>query len=112
MKENEGPHPTVTSEKQQQLAQTPWKTKDLPDLSDSYRNPQDDVSDIRSKRDLTVLCEVEDAETGAFLRSTYGYIDRSDSAWFGRMPGIRRFALPRASPRIEATVRPRYFAVL
>ncbi|KAF2213378.1 hypothetical protein CERZMDRAFT_17352, partial [Cercospora zeae-maydis SCOH1-5] len=49
--------------------------------------------DIRSKRDLTVLCEVEDAETGAFLRSTYGYIDRSDSAWFGRMPGKRKYDL-------------------
>jgi len=79
-KENEGPHPIVTGEKQQHFAQTPWRKKDLPDLSDGCGNPQDDVSDIRSKRDLTVLCEVEDAETGAFLRSTYGYIDRSDFA--------------------------------
>ncbi|KAK0930914.1 hypothetical protein LTR29_016599 [Friedmanniomyces endolithicus] len=56
-------------------------------------NPQDDVPDIRSERDLTVLCEVEDAATGAFLRSTYDYIDRSDFAWFGRMPGVRKYDL-------------------
>ena len=56
-------------------------------------NPQDDMSDICSKRGLTVLCEVKDAETGAFLRSTYGYIDHSDSAWFGRMPDIRKYDL-------------------
>ncbi|KXS93551.1 hypothetical protein AC578_2252 [Pseudocercospora eumusae] len=54
IKDNNGPHPTIIGEKQQQLA-------------DSGGNPPDEVSDIRSKRDLTVLCEVEDAETGAFL---------------------------------------------
>ncbi|KAM3418987.1 hypothetical protein BST61_g4944 [Cercospora zeina] len=67
----------------------------LNDISDRGENPIVDVSGIRSKRALTVLCEVEDAETGAFLRSTYGYIDRSDSAWFGRMPGKRKSTLKR-----------------
>ena len=44
-----------------------------------------DVSDIRSKRDLT-LCEVEDYETGTFARSTFAYIDEYDAASFGRNP--------------------------
>ncbi|KAK4552394.1 hypothetical protein LTR86_010408 [Recurvomyces mirabilis] len=90
---NEGLHPTVTDAKQQQLAQALWGMKDLPDPSNRDGNLRDDVSDICSKRDLTVLCEVEDAETGAFLRSTYGYIDRSGSAWFGRMPNVRKYDL-------------------
>lgn len=64
---------------------------------------QDDVPNIRSKRDLTVLCEVEDAETGLFLRSTYGYVDRSDSAWFGRMPGVRKYDLTVAD--LERTLK-------
>lgn len=64
----------------------------ITDNSDGGREEaRDDVSDIRSKRDLTVLCEVEDAETGAFLRSTYGYIDGSCSVWFGCMPGVRKY---------------------
>lgn len=98
VKKIEGPHPTVTGkeqqqQQQQQLAQAPWRNQDLPDIPGCGGNAQNDVSDIRSKRDLTVLCEVEDAETGAFLRSTYGYIDRFDSAWFGRMPDVRKYDL-------------------
>lgn len=61
----------------------------MPKVSSSSR----EVADISSKRDLAVLCEVEDAETGAFLRSTYGYIDHSECAWFGRMPGVRKYDL-------------------
>ncbi|KAK1091509.1 hypothetical protein LTR48_006163 [Friedmanniomyces endolithicus] len=93
VKKNEGRHHTFTNEKQQKLAQAPRGMKDLLDLPNGGGDPQDDVSDICSKRDLTVLCEVEDAETGAFLRSTYGYIDRSESAWFGRMPDVRKYDL-------------------
>ena len=82
-----------SKQQQQQLAQTPRKIGDRLHHPDASGTPQDGVPDIHSKRDLTVLCEVEDAETGVFLRSTYGYIDRSDSAWFGRMPGIRKYDL-------------------
>lgn len=44
--------------------------------------------DIRSKRDLTTLSEVENYETGEFIRSTF-----TDIAWFGRAPGIRKYDL-------------------
>ncbi|KAK1037251.1 hypothetical protein LTR74_018824, partial [Friedmanniomyces endolithicus] len=85
-------HVVTSNKKPQQLAHASRRIEGLhrPHGSDS---PQDDVPDIRSERDLTVLCEVEDAATGAFLRSTYGYIDRSDFAWFGRMPGVRKYDL-------------------
>lgn len=53
---------------------------------------EDDVPDIRSKRDLA-LCEIEDSETGTFLRSTFAYVDKHDTAWFGQTPGIRKFDL-------------------
>ncbi|KAF2245113.1 hypothetical protein BU26DRAFT_522230 [Trematosphaeria pertusa] len=48
---------------------------------------------IRSKRDLTALCEVWDSETGAFRRSTFAYLDGHDNAWFGQTPGIRKYDL-------------------
>lgn len=49
--------------------------------------------DIRSKRDLTTLSEVTDYETGKFLRSTFTYVDKKDIAWFGRVPGKRKYDL-------------------
>ncbi|KAF2636332.1 hypothetical protein P280DRAFT_460211 [Massarina eburnea CBS 473.64] len=49
--------------------------------------------DVRSKRDLTTLSEVEDYETGEFIRSTFTYVDEEDVAWFGRAPGIRKYDL-------------------
>jgi len=48
---------------------------------------------IHSKRDLTTLSEITDYETGAFLRSTFVYVDEQDNAWFGRTPGIRKYDL-------------------
>jgi len=48
---------------------------------------------IRTKRDLTNLCEVSDYETGAFLRSTFTYVDEQDIVWFGQTPGIRKYDL-------------------
>ncbi|KAF2239053.1 hypothetical protein EV356DRAFT_504424 [Viridothelium virens] len=48
---------------------------------------------IRTKRDLTNLCEVEDYETGAFKRSTFTYVDDEDIVWFGQAPGVRKFDL-------------------
>jgi serine/threonine protein kinase len=50
-------------------------------------------SGIHSKRDLTTLSEVTDYATGKFLRSTFTYVDKEDVAWFGRMPGIRKYDL-------------------
>ncbi|KAF2796415.1 hypothetical protein K505DRAFT_415748 [Melanomma pulvis-pyrius CBS 109.77] len=49
--------------------------------------------DIRSKRDLTTLSEVENYETGEFIRSTFTYVDKEDTAWFGRVPGVRKYDL-------------------
>jgi serine/threonine protein kinase len=48
---------------------------------------------IRTKRDLTNLCEVEDYETGAFKRTTFTYVDDNDVAWFGQTPDIRKYDL-------------------
>ena len=48
---------------------------------------------IRSKRDLTNLCEVEDIETGTVLRSTFAYIDDQDTAWFGQAANTRKYDL-------------------
>ena len=48
---------------------------------------------IRCKRDLTALCEVEDAETGAVKRSTYTYVEANGSVWFGQMIGVRKYDL-------------------
>jgi hypothetical protein len=53
--------------------------------------------DIHSKRDLKTLSEVTDYDTGydtgAFLRSTFTYVDEQDIAWFGRAPGVRKYDL-------------------
>ena len=49
--------------------------------------------DIQSRRDLTALCEVEDAETGVVLRSTFTYVDDNGAAWFGQIPGVRKYDL-------------------
>ncbi|KAF2240259.1 hypothetical protein BU26DRAFT_443059 [Trematosphaeria pertusa] len=49
--------------------------------------------DIRSKRDLTTLSEVEEYETGKFLRSSFAYIDKDNTVWFGEVPGIRKYDL-------------------
>jgi len=48
---------------------------------------------VHSKRDLTSLSEVTNAETGEFLRSTLTYVDEEDIAWVGRAPGIRKYDL-------------------
>jgi serine/threonine protein kinase len=48
---------------------------------------------IRSKKDLTSLCEVENLETGAFVRCTFTYIDEHDRAWFGQTKDIRKYDL-------------------
>nr|POE77456.1 hypothetical protein CFP56_09103 [Quercus suber] len=78
-----------TSEQPEQLARTLREAEQpLHHHPGDFLSADDDVPDIRSKLDLTVLCEVEDAETGAFLRCTYGYVDHADSAWFGHMPHI------------------------
>jgi serine/threonine protein kinase len=50
-------------------------------------------ANIRSKRDLTSLCEVEDVETGAFIRATFTYIDKDDRAWFGQTTEKRKYDL-------------------
>ncbi|KAF1849621.1 uncharacterized protein K460DRAFT_269746 [Cucurbitaria berberidis CBS 394.84] len=50
-------------------------------------------ANIRSKKDLTSLCEVENIETGAFIRSTFTYIDDHDKAWFGQTKDIRKYDL-------------------
>lgn len=50
-------------------------------------------ANIRSKRDLKSLCEVEDIETGAFIRSTFAYIDDHDRAWFGQTTEMRKYDL-------------------
>lgn len=95
-----GPVPTAAMETRfglfsllKHLVQTPWRAAGLRyHVNDSAKSWQE-MPDVRSKRDLTVLSEIDDAETGAFLRSTYGYIDQSDCAWFGRMPGVRKYDL-------------------
>ena len=50
-------------------------------------------ADIRSKRDLKHLCEVEDIETGAFIRCTFAYIDDHERAWFGQTTEMRKYDL-------------------
>ncbi|KAH6878446.1 hypothetical protein BKA58DRAFT_354542 [Alternaria rosae] len=50
-------------------------------------------ANICSKRDLKSLCEVEDIETGAFIRSTFTYIDDHDRVWFGQTTEIRKYDL-------------------
>jgi hypothetical protein len=48
---------------------------------------------ITSTRDLTDLCEVEDYETGAVLRTTFTFIDADHTVWFGRIHGVRKYDL-------------------
>ena len=50
-------------------------------------------ANIRSKKDLASLCEVEDLATGAFIRSTFTYIDDDDRAWFGQTTKLRKYDL-------------------
>ncbi|KAF2466993.1 uncharacterized protein BDR25DRAFT_235740 [Lindgomyces ingoldianus] len=50
-------------------------------------------ANICTKRDLKDLCEVEDYETGAFIRSTFTYVDEQDIAWFGRTADKRKYHL-------------------
>ncbi|GAB7350585.1 hypothetical protein MBLNU459_g1158t1 [Dothideomycetes sp. NU459] len=51
------------------------------------------ILNICSKRDLTNLCEVFDAETNTLLRSTFTYINKEQVAWFGQALGISKFDL-------------------
>ncbi|KAF2179157.1 hypothetical protein K469DRAFT_674859 [Zopfia rhizophila CBS 207.26] len=46
---------------------------------------------IHSTRDVKNVCEVTDSNTGAFLRTTFSYVDKEDIVWFGRTPGIRKY---------------------
>lgn len=48
---------------------------------------------ITSKRDLTVLCEVEDFHTGSVLRTTFAFVDVHDNIWFGQVLGVRKYDL-------------------
>lgn len=48
---------------------------------------------LASKRDLTRLCEVEDFETGSSLRTTFTFVDACNNAWYGRIPGVRKYDL-------------------
>jgi len=50
-------------------------------------------ANICAKRDLANLCEVEDYSTGAFIRTTFAYIDDQDRAWFGKTNDIRKYDL-------------------
>jgi serine/threonine protein kinase len=52
-----------------------------------------DLEQITSKRGLTALCEVEDYETGAVLRTTFTFVDAQHTAWFGQIAGIRKYDL-------------------
>lgn len=68
----------------------------MPDFNMAVDEPERHSStcpDIRSKRDLTTLSEVEEYETGKFLRSSFAYIDKDNTVWFGEVPGIRKYDL-------------------
>lgn len=45
-----------------------------------------------SKQDFTI-CEVEDSSTGSVLRTTFWFVDAYNSAWFGEVPGVRKYGL-------------------
>ena len=51
------------------------------------------LEQITSKRGLTALCEVEDYETGAVLRTTFTFVDAHHTAWFGQIAGTRKYDL-------------------
>ena len=53
----------------------------------------DNIPDIRSKRELAALCEVEDVGTGAVLRCTFTYVDSRNRAWFGKIENVRKYDL-------------------
>lgn len=46
---------------------------------------------ITSKQDLKNLCEVSDASSDAFLRTTFTYVDADDRVWFGQVDGVDKF---------------------
>jgi hypothetical protein len=50
-------------------------------------------ANIRTKRDLANLCEVSDIKTGAFVRSTFAYVDDEGVAWFGQTADMRKYDL-------------------
>jgi len=50
-------------------------------------------ADIKSRHDLTDLCEVEDIETGAVLRSPFTFVDVDNIVWFGQVCGVRKYDL-------------------
>ncbi|KAK0365380.1 hypothetical protein LTR59_010108 [Friedmanniomyces endolithicus] len=56
-------------------------------------NTLHEQADIKSRHDLTDLCEVEDIETGAVLRSTFTFVDVDDIVWFGQVCGVRKYDL-------------------
>lgn len=56
---------------------------------DFYRNRPD----IASKDDLRDLCEIQDIETGAIIRSTFSFVDVNDTVWFGQVSGVRKYDL-------------------
>ncbi|KAF2756789.1 hypothetical protein EJ05DRAFT_78399 [Pseudovirgaria hyperparasitica] len=49
--------------------------------------------EIRSVRDLTTRGEIEDYETGKFLRSFFSYIEKDGTVWYGELPGVRKYYL-------------------
>ena len=49
---------------------------------------------ITSASDLTDLCEVEDYETRAVLRTTFIFVDADHTVWFGRLDGVRKYEIP------------------
>ena len=57
------------------------------------REPPSALAQITSKRDLTALCEVEDYETGAVLRTTFTFVDADHTAWFGQVSGTGKYDL-------------------
>ncbi|KAK1818779.1 hypothetical protein LTR12_006829 [Friedmanniomyces endolithicus] len=57
------------------------------------RNTLHEQADIKSRHDLTDLCEIEDTETGAVLRSTFTFVDVDDIVWFGQVCGVRKYDL-------------------
>ena len=56
-------------------------------------NMLEHIPNIRSKRELEQLCEVEDAQTGEVVRSTFTYIDDRNRAWFGQVGNVRKYEL-------------------
>jgi len=56
-------------------------------------NTLHEQADIKLRHDLTDLCEAEDTETGAVLRSTFTFVDVDGIVWFGQVCGIRKYDL-------------------